>query len=177
VKSEDNGLLPIPARTKRLREKLERASSLVQVIELEASIAELNHIVWPARDAKHRLVRPPSSHILDALVRSEFADSGAPDFQIHPRAGTVAIVDELPDCGPCSRSGRESVSALYDAPLGRSANEMWDFMCPDCYKGRSSGLLGVGEGQYLLARSDIPRPVQEAVDKVRAYWRSKLGSI
>lgn len=135
---------------------------------------------WPAiADGRRRV--PPPAHVLDHLVRQfvlvdELAEQFAPDAV---EAGTVALLvePELPACDLCTLESRRTVPARYDAPAGRKRGAPWGFLCGDCYVLGSTGILGVGRGQYLLTRAELNPDLEHPLERSRAYWRGKGANV
>ena len=86
---------------------------------------------------------------------------------LHPEAGTIAVVDVLPDCDLCGQRG-DTVAARYDAPV--QGGTAWGNLCADHYVQHSTGLLGTGEGQFLLTSAEVPPEVYEALSRSLRYW-------
>lgn len=118
-------------------------------------------MAWPAKDEHGRLVPPPDQHVLHELAHSyELADEE--DLLVNPRLGTVAVVPKLYPCDVCGRPAR------YDAHLtvGGSSSGAW--LCPPHYLERGSGTLGAGADCYVMLSSEVPEPVKESCNQIRA---------
>ncbi|MDQ3821914.1 MAG: hypothetical protein M3321_01570 [Actinomycetota bacterium] len=126
------------------------------------------------------LRRPPDPHILDRLVRGDLLDGvAAPDVEVEllerPEPGTIAVVGGLPACDVCRLAGRPERSARYDTAYRRAdrLDAPWAFMCGDCYLVHSDLVLGVGRGQYLISRDEVPENVLTAFRAAKTYWRDR----
>lgn len=138
-------------------------------------IGESTAIVWPAV-LGGQLRPPPPIHVLDHLVRDEFAGASIEieaEFFMHPQAGTIAVMGSLPPCDTCKMQDGSAVDARYDTKLkahtGRAS------LCPVCYMEHGTGRLGVGEGQYLLLSSEVSADVLNALEVARGYWQDRLS--
>lgn len=141
------------------------------VVTWIGDITEQLRIVWPAA-VNGELVPPPLEHVLDRLVRSEIAGESAEieaQLTLHPSPGTVAVVYRLPGCDFCSREGADT-RARYDGRVEISNRAMGANMCSAHYVQHGSGRLGLGEGQYLMTRDEVPIQVREAHERAREYW-------
>lgn len=174
----ENGLLP---RRSDLPEVVTVPQDATPEEQLRSVLGQImgavegNRVVWTAI-LDDELIPPPSAHILDQLVRTEFSGTtpeAETELLLHLRACTVAVVNELPECDTCSVLGRHGVEARYDAPTTADGTGDWGFMCPDCYRHRSTGRLGNGLGQYLIREAEVPADVWRALDRARRYWRSR----
>jgi hypothetical protein len=136
---------------------------------------------WPlAAVVDGRLEPPPAAHLLDHLVRQhvliapeEWPFLDFPDLELLlEEPGTIAIAsgDRLPTCDLCDRAGRPTRRARYDGPTSRRKDPPWGFMCPDCFAVCSPRLLGLGRGQYLIERDEIPTEVRDAFFVARKFW-------
>jgi hypothetical protein len=175
-----NGLLP---RRSDLSDSLTIPQVASPEQKLRSVIAEVmglvdaNRVAWTAI-LDDELIPPPGAHVLDQLVRMEFSGTTAEieaELLLHPRAGTVAVMHRLPQCDLCALAGRHAVEARYDAPTTDDGTGPWGYMCPACYRLRSTGRLGNSLGQYLMQEEEVPDDVWEALDRARGYWRSRLS--
>lgn len=106
-----------------------------------------------AHDPSGEPVMPPDAHVLDALVHQHMlVDTDAFTW---PALGTVAVMDELPECDDCGEPAR------YDqiSPLPAC------WACEDCFTGE---YLGMGKAQRLLEYEEVSDQVREICDRLTA---------
>lgn len=137
-----------------------------------SDVLEAQQVVWPAA-FEGRLAVPPAAHVLDSLTRRHLIFGDEPswdaEWQMRPVAGTIALMDSLPDCDVC----RRPASARYDAPASRRLPAPWANLCPWCYQRRSTTQLGTGHGQFLLRYAEIPPEVWDAAARARLVWAAR----
>lgn len=135
-----------------------------------SDIGDLGHIVWPAARSGV-LVPPPATHVLDHLVRDRLGGSSPEidaQLMVHPVAGTVAVVSELPGCDMCTKEG-SICAARYDSRMADRSSGM-AFLCNVHYELHGTGRLGVAEGQYLMTIAEVPDEVTAALSEAMDYW-------
>lgn len=169
----ENGLLPRvdDEQFEWSRPDFSSASPLDDVAGWVVDIGVQMQFVWPAA-WNGELVAPPMQHLLDQLVRERTAGARPEvdaEQSLHPHPMTIAEVWELPECDFCAVEGRER-AARYDAPRAEPADGAWANMCEDHYRSHGSGLLGAGEGQYLVLTAEVPAELWEALEVAVAYW-------
>ncbi len=175
----ENGLLPEPSDLPgdlTVRPGASPEELLRDAVAGAMEIVEGSQVVWTA-SLDGELIPPPAAHILDSMVRVEFAGYGPEveaEMMLHLRAGTVAVLDRLPSCDLCSAAGFAGVTARYDAPTTQDGAGLMAFLCPDCYRRRSTGRLGGRRGRYLLLHTEVPEVVLAGLERARAYWRQRI---
>lgn len=177
---EENGLLPaqglLAADWLRPQGEASSGDDMGDALSWRINIAEGNRMSWPAV-IDGELRPPPPAHVLDHLVRREFEGESDGEeslaFHLSPRASTVAVLDELPDCSYHLAEGRPGIPARYDAPIPGSRG--WANSCPDCLLEEPNAQLGEEKGLYLMLRSEVPDEVNAALERVRVYWRRRIG--
>lgn len=115
-------------------------------------------------------------HVLDRLVRSRIAGDSAEiqaELILRPDPGTVAVVDRLPACDACRGEAVEQ-TARYDTKIKDQPSGMAN-LCPDHYLLLSPRRLGLAQGQYLIARDELPETVHIALERALAYWEPRLS--
>jgi hypothetical protein len=121
-----------------------------------------------------QLTPPPPEHVLDHLVRHyvipDDAEFEFAELLLTTAPTTVALIDQLPLCDLCAHEGRPATPARYDACASRRGGGPWAYMCGDCFMMRSSQMLGLGLGQYLITRSDLDEGMRSAFDSARNHW-------
>lgn len=156
----------------------ESAEPLRAAVVWVGDIVNQGHLVWPARQGG-QLAPPPPDHVLDRLIRQELGGA-SPEIDaepmLHPEAGTVALVGALPRCDLCASLGVEA-PARYDGPASREPGAPWGNMCGTHYEECSTGRLGIGEGQFLMLRSEISSDVLRALDIARDFWRRRQDEL
>lgn len=177
----ENGLLPRMSDNEVhwLRPDFrESAEPLRAAVVWAADIASQGHLVWPARQGEH-LAPPPPEHVLDRLTRQELSGASPEidaELMLHPEAGTVALVGAFPRCDLCASVGVD-VPARYDGPTSAEPRALWGNLCGTHYDECSTGRLGVGEGQFLMLRSEISADVLRALDVARDFWRQRRDEL
>ena len=131
------------------------------LLESAMDHVNLHQMAWPARNGDGALVPPTDDHVLDYLARAyELVDE---ERQLSTlAAGTVAVVQPLPDCDFCEGDAR------YDASLEAGGQSAGAFLCPDCYTQRGSGSLGASGDVYLMTPDEVSDVVRQRYDAAAA---------
>jgi hypothetical protein len=153
-------LLPFPDG------EIELAPDLTGEERLHAAfVAAIDHVnlhamAWPAQDKQGRLVPPPAEHVLHELAHAyDLADEER--LMVNPRVGTVAVIDELPECNVCG------TAAHYDAHITIGDRSGGANLCDVHYLELGSGSLGATGDTYLMRKAEVPVSVRQTCNQIR----------